>query len=97
MVDGHADPVDTTHQGWLDDATMAVVAHGLLGSMSLVLGHTALVRERWDDLPAEQRDAALRTVLSQATFVAEVLKDLARGLPPDVDDVLGGGRRIADR
>ena len=87
--------MDTTQEGWLDDATMAVVAHGLLGSMSLVLGHTALVRERWDDLSADHRDAALRTVVNQATFVVEVLKDLARGLPPDVDDVLRGGRRTA--
>ena len=95
MTHGHADGVDAAQEAWLDDATMAVVAHGLLGSMSLVLGHTALLRERWDDLPMEQRDAALRTVQSQATFVVEVLKDLARGLPPDVDDVLRGGRRTA--
>lgn len=73
---------------WQDDATMAVVAHGLLSSMALINGSAELLTERWDDLDDARRKRLLDNVCSQAAFVIEVLKDLARGLPPDVEAAL---------
>lgn len=79
-------------QDWQDDATMAVVAHGLLSSMALINGSAQLLSERWDDLPPDRRARLLDNVATQSAFVIEVLKDLARGLPPDVEAALRGQR-----
>jgi K+-sensing histidine kinase KdpD len=73
---------------WQDDATMAVVAHGLLSSMALINGSAELLTERWDQLDDARRKRLLDNVCSQSAFVIEVLKDLARGLPPDVEAAL---------
>ena len=73
---------------WQDDATMAVVAHGLLSSMALINGSAELLTERWDQLDDMRRKRLLDNVCSQSAFVIEVLKDLARGLPPDVEAAL---------
>lgn len=80
------------HQDWQDDATMAVVAHGLLSSMALINGSAQLVSDRWDELDPERRQRLLDNVCTQSAFVIEVLKDLARGLPPDVAAALKGER-----
>jgi hypothetical protein len=77
---------------WQDDATLAVVAHGLLSSMSLINGSAELLAERWDDLDPERRGRLLDNVCTQSSFVIEILKDLARGLPPDVAAALKGER-----
>jgi hypothetical protein len=77
---------------WEADATMAVVAHGLLSSLALINGSAQLLADRWDSLDAARRARLLDTVCTQSGFVIEVLKDLARGLPPDVDAVLRGER-----
>lgn len=82
----------TEHDDWQTDATMAVVAHGLLSSMALINGSAQLLSDRWESLDASRRARLLDTVCEQSTFVIEVLKDLARGLPPDVDAVLRGER-----
>jgi K+-sensing histidine kinase KdpD len=73
---------------WQDDATLAVVAHGLLSSMALINGSAELLTERWDEFDAERRARLLNNVCAQSAFVIEVLKDLARGLPPDVEAAL---------
>lgn len=77
---------------WEDDATMAVVAHGLLSSMALINGSASLLAEKWDALDDARRRRLLDNVCNQSTFVIEVLKDLARGLPPDVAAALKGER-----
>lgn len=77
---------------WQDDATLAVVAHGLLSSMALINGSAELLTERWDQLDADRRARLLENVRNQSAFVIEVLKDLARGLPPDVAAALKGER-----
>lgn len=77
---------------WQDDATMAVVAHGLLSSLALINGSAELLSEHWDSLDDARRRKLLDNVCTQSTFVIEVLKDLARGLPPDVAAALKGQR-----
>ena len=73
---------------WQDDATLAVVAHGLLSSMALINGSAELLKERWEQLGPERRTKLLDNVCMQSSFIIEVLKDLARGLPPDVEAAL---------
>lgn len=82
----------TMDENWQDDATMAVVAHGLLSSMALINGSAELLSERWNDLDEQRRQRLIDNVCTQSSFVIEVLKDLARGLPPDVDAALRGER-----
>lgn len=78
---------------WQEDATLAVVAHGLLSSMALISGSADLLAERWEQLDPERRQRLLDNMRSQSSFVIEVLKDLARGLPPDVAAALERDRR----
>ena len=84
-----------------DDALLAVVAHSLLGSMSVVVGALETVQQHWDRLPEETRSQLLGDASIQARYVSDVLRDLLRGLPPEViaalDDLQrregSGGRR----
>ena len=75
------------------DATLGVVAHGLLNSVAVITGATrAILEGRTDDV--ERASSWLELVEEQAQLMAGVLKDLARGLPPDAMDELvrlGGG------
>ena len=68
----------------LDDTLMAVMAHGLLTSMSIVTGSVGLVREAWNELEPAERDTLLAKAEEQALHVGAVLNDLVRGLPPEV-------------
>lgn len=73
---------------WDSDPTIAVVAHGLLNAMAVITGNTLTVRNNWDVLDTQRRDAMLESVEKQARFVTGLLEDLVRGLPPDVDAAL---------
>jgi signal transduction histidine kinase len=78
----------------LEEATMAVAAHGLLSPVSAIYGFAELLAERWEDMSEAARREHLGVIMSEATFVAEVLKDLVRGLPTaalDALDALGDG------
>jgi K+-sensing histidine kinase KdpD len=68
----------------LDDTLMAVMAHGLLTSMSVVAGSIGLLREAWEDIDADEREALLAKAEEQALHVGAVLTDLVRGLPAEV-------------
>ena len=68
----------------LDDALMAVMAHGLLTSMSVVTGSIGLLRDAWEDIDPAERDALLAKAEEQALHVGAVLTDLVRGLPAEV-------------
>ena len=68
------------------DSTMAVVAHGLLGSLaaiSMALGN--LSDER---VSQEQRATLLDGARRQTDHVVGVLKDLIAGVPPEVTNAL---------
>jgi hypothetical protein len=65
------------------EETAAVVAHGLLTSMTVVSAGSRTLWEHWADLSPENRDALFERVLSHADIVSDGLRDLARGLPED--------------
>jgi hypothetical protein len=71
-----------------DDALLAVVAHSLLGSMSVVVGAVETVDQHWDRLGEDTRRQLLKDASVQARYVSDVLRDLLRGLPPEVIAVL---------
>ena len=68
----------------LDDTLMAVMAHGLLTSMSVVTGSIGLLKEAWDELDPAERQSLLAKAEEQALHVGAVLTDLVRGLPAEV-------------
>lgn len=83
------------------DATVAVLAHGLLNSMAIISGAAATLREAWDELDDPRRDNLLRMITDQAGHVSEMLGDLARGLPlgvlQELDALSQAHRPLSDR
>ena len=65
----------------LDEATLAVIIHGLLTSMSVINGGAITLRDSWDALSDADRVKVLDLVIGQAGLVGGVLHDLLRGLP----------------
>lgn len=76
------------------DPTLAVIAHALISSVSVVTSAVQSLLAFGDDLDAEKREELLRMALTQSEYIAEVLKDVARGLPGEVIDALDN---IGDR
>ncbi len=70
------------------DPTVAVLAHALLSSVAVISGAIDSVLESGERLSPEQQLDLLRMAAAQAAYVAEVLKDVARGLPSEVIDAL---------
>ena len=59
----------------------AVVAHGLLTSMSVVSAGIMTVWEHWADLSPDKRDYLFQRILAHAEIVSDGLRDVAQGLP----------------
>lgn len=70
------------------DPTTAVIAHSLISSVAVVSGAIQSVLSFGDELAPEKREEVLRMALTQAEYLSEVLKDMARGLPPEVIEAL---------
>ena len=70
------------------DPTTAVIAHALLSSVAVVTSALQSLLAFGDDLSGNEREELLRMALTQADYLAEVLKDVARGLPTEVIDAL---------
>lgn len=86
------DPLDG-EIGWgfgVDDAAVAVVAHGLLNSISAIQMGAHALRESWAQMTDEQREQVLGLVVDQAAHVRGILSDLIRGLPLEVVRALNG-------
>ena len=66
-----------------DTATIAVMAHGLLGVVGVIHGAATMLQGRLDRLSAEKRDELLSMILQQTGLLSGVLQDLMRGLPPE--------------
>jgi hypothetical protein len=73
---------------WDAEATIAVVAHSLLGSMTVIIGALKTVERRGDSLSDEVRLELMTSAKQQSLHVAGVLGDLARGLPPAAVELL---------
>ena len=78
-------------QTTLDDATTAIMAHGLMSSLGIVLGSARALRCHWEELGHEPATARrlLERIERHAELVAGVLGELARGLPTEVASDLG--------
>ena len=70
------------------DPATAVIAHSLISSAVVVTNAIQSVLAYGEDFPASQRRELLEMGLTQAQYMIEVLKDLARGLPAEVIDML---------
>ena len=76
------------------DPTTAVIAHSLISSVAVVSSAIQSLLTFGEDLGPDKREELLRMALTQAEYMSEVLKDLARGLPSEVIDALDA---IGDR
>jgi hypothetical protein len=70
------------------DPSAAVIAHSLISSAVVITNAIQSVLAYGEDFPAAQRRELLEMGLTQAQYMIEVLKDLARGLPAEVIDIL---------
>ncbi len=87
MFDDHGRP----------DPTTAVIAHSLISSVAVVSSAVQSLLAYGDELSRDKREELLRMALTQAEYLADVLKDLARGLPAEVIDALDAiGERRPD-
>jgi hypothetical protein len=66
-----------------DVATVAVMAHGLLGVVGVISGAATMLQGRFDRLSPSKREELLGMIIEQAGLLAGVLQDLMRGLPPE--------------
>jgi len=76
-----------------DEATLAVVAHSLMASMTVLEAGIATLRTSWDRLEDGQKGQILDAVITRTGFLRGMLEDLVRGMPPDTVallDSLGG-------
>ena len=60
--------------------TVAVVAHSLLTSMTVVSAGTRTLWEHWADLTPEKRDVLFERIMVHASTVTDGLRDLIQGL-----------------
>jgi hypothetical protein len=67
-----------------DQATMAVVAHGLLGSIGVITGAVTMMLGRGDALSEAKKVELLEMIREQADHLAGVFQDIVRGLPPEL-------------
>ena len=72
----------------IPDPTTAVIAHSLISSAAVITNAFQSLLAYGDELPADRRRQLLEMGLTQAQYLTEVLRDLARGLPSEVIAVL---------
>ena len=70
------------------DPTTAVIAHSLISSAAVVTSALQSLLAFGSELGDEKREELLRMALTQAEYLSEVLKDVARGLPAEAIDAL---------
>ena len=71
-------------EAYEEEATIAIVAHALLSSMSVIMGAACTLEERWSTLEPHQRLSLLGMISGQSEHVSGVLRDLVLGLPAGV-------------
>lgn len=80
-----ADPMEIEE---IADPTTAVIAHSLISSAAVITNVLHSLLAYGDELAPDRRRQLLEMGLTQAQYLAEVLRDLARGLPSEVIAVL---------
>jgi len=64
-----------------DDAMLAVVAHGLLNSVTILQGTADMISGSLDERSSEEVRTGLDRIQRHAALLGGVLQDLMRGLP----------------
>lgn len=72
----------------LDDDLLAVVAHSLLNSMSVISGNAETLAAEWERIDADLRVAFLDRIVTQSGHVIGVLTDLVRSGRPELVEAL---------
>lgn len=65
-----------------DDATVAVIAHGLLGAVGVIQGAATMLLGRRETLSVDKQIELLEMIEEQTGLLGGVLQDMVRGLPP---------------
>ncbi len=73
-----------------------MLSHGLLGTVASLLDATTRLETEWPSLGDTERDVLLDAVHTHASWIADALEGLVRGLPPDVAAALDRQVHIAD-
>jgi K+-sensing histidine kinase KdpD len=68
----------------MDDDLLAVVAHSLLNSMSVITGNALTLEEHWERIDEPTRRELLQRIVTQSSHVAGVLTDLVRSGDPQL-------------
>lgn len=84
------------------ESILGVMAHGLLNSMSVVVGTLTTLADHWPRLDDAARQDLLDRGIEQAGFVSDTLRDLVGGLPVGATSLLQeldveSGRRRGQR
>jgi len=79
----------------VDDQAVAVLAHGLLASIAVVINTVDRLAASWP-VAEEERAVPLQRLRDHAVHVGGVLEDFVRGLPRDVIAALDSQRRPHD-
>jgi signal transduction histidine kinase len=74
--------------GEIDDDLLAVVAHSLLNSMSVISGNAETLAEHWERIDASVRLEFLERIVTQSNHVVGVLTDLVRSGRPELVEAL---------
>ena len=72
-----------------DDATIAVIAHGLLGAVGVIQGAATMLLGRRETLPVDKQIELLEMIEEQTGLLGGVLQDMVRGLPPAAQHRVG--------
>jgi len=84
-----------------EGATFAVIAHGLLNSLTVVKGAADMVRASFAELPTEQVQSWFDSIDRQTEMMADILVDVVRGLPPQalilLDELARDGVPVSGR
>jgi signal transduction histidine kinase len=71
-----------------NDDLIAVVAHSLLNSMSVIAGNAETLAEHWERIDPETRAQFLDRIVTQSAHVVGVLTDLVRSGRPELVEAL---------
>ncbi|GAC1479753.1 MAG: hypothetical protein NVS1B12_17300 [Acidimicrobiales bacterium] len=70
------------------ESVFGVMAHGLLNSMSVIIGSLATLSDHWARLDGAARTELIDRGVEQAQFVSDTLRDLVLGLPVGASSML---------
>ena len=80
--------MDISDTAAADSSAAAVVAHGLLNTMSVISGAAELLRREWDLISPKRRGEVFELIELHAAEASQALVSIVQGLPPEALDLL---------